>query len=227
VRKTWICWWTINWSSFEDLYRLTEAQLAELPRFGKRSAQNLLEGIERSKTQPLAKFIFGLGIRHVGESTGKTLAKSFGTWEAFWSTVTSGDEARLLQVPDLGPATMEALIAFGKDPRRQEVIRQFFELGIAPKEEKQVDVQNAQLNGKTFVLTGTLPTMGRDDAKALIEAAGGKVSGSVSKKTDYVVAGAEAGSKLEKANELGVAVLDETALLALLSEPAARPKPKI
>ena len=215
-------------NTFEDLYRLNEAQLAELPRFGKRSAQNLLEGIERSKTQPLGKFIFALGIRHVGESTGKTLAKSFGAWQSFWEAVTKGDEARLLQVPDLGPATVEALVAFGKDPRRQDVVRHFLELGVSPKEETVVNVENAALTGKTFVLTGTLPTMGRDDAKALIEAAGGKVSGSVSKKTDYVVAGAEAGSKLEKAQELGVSVLDEAALLELLKEDqVAKPKPKM
>lgn len=213
--------------SFEDLYRLKESDLVSLPRFGEKKAINLLEQLEISKTQPLYKFIYALGIRHVGESTGKTLAKSFGTWEDFWAAAVAGDVNRFLQVSDMGPATIDSIISFAADEKKAEAVQAFFELGVKPKEEAKItDSSQLPLFGKVVVLTGTLPSLGRDEAKALLEAAGAKISSSVSKKTDYVVAGDEAGTKLDKANELGVAVLDEAGLLALVSSAAARPKLK-
>lgn len=210
-----------------EVYELTEEKLTSLPRFAKKSAQNLLAQIEKSKTQPLHKFIYSLGIRHVGESTAKSLAKSFGTWNAFWEAAKNKDNERFLKIQDMGPSTVESITSFAAEPGRQEVIDKFIAAGVSPKEELVVN-QDHHLAGKTFVITGTLPTMGRDEAKALIESFGAKASGSVSKKTDYVLAGAEAGSKLEKAQELGLPILDEAAFIALISsENNDKPRPKM
>lgn len=193
-----------------DLYQLGFMALANLERMGEKSAQNLLVAIENSKKSTLARLIFALGIRHVGESTAKDLALAFGSM----SGLMQATEDQLLKVNDVGPVVAESIVSFMSEAHNLEVIEQLLASGINP----QVDVSqaNASLSGKTFVLTGTLPNMSRDEAKALLEAAGAKVAGSVSAKTHYVVAGSEAGSKLEKAVQLGVTVIDEAQLLELL-----------
>ena len=184
-----------------------------MERMGEKSADNLLQSIVQSKKTTLARFIFGLGIRHVGESTAKDLAKHFGGIHALMDAPM--DE--LLMVNDVGPVVADSIMSFMSEPHNREVIEQLLASGIEfQKEERRTTVD---LSGKTFVLTGTLPTLSRDQAKELLEAAGAKVAGSVSKKTDYVVAGAEAGSKLDKAQALGVAVIDEAGMLALLAAP--------
>jgi DNA ligase (NAD+) len=197
-----------------ELYTLGIAKLSALERMGDKSAQNLLAGLHKSKQTSLARFLYGLGIRHVGETTAKDLAKHFGRLDPLMDA----SEEQLLQVNDVGPVVAQSVHTFFAQPHNREVIEQLRAAGVAwPESDGTVDNQAPQpLAGKTFVLTGTLPTLAREDAKALIEAAGGKVSGSVSKKTDYVVAGDEAGGKLDKARELGVAVIDEVALRQLL-----------
>jgi DNA ligase (NAD+) len=199
-------------TSQADVYRLDLDTLVNLERMGEKSAGNLLQAIDKSKKTTLARFIYGLGIRNVGETTAKDLARHFGTLDALMAA----DEARLQQVPDIGPVVAKSLTAFFAEPHNREVIAGLRAAGVHWPEHAPALVQDLPLTGKTFVLTGTLPTMGREEAKALLEAQGAKVSGSVSKKTDYVVAGAEAGSKLDKARELGVAVLDEAGMLDLL-----------
>ncbi|KNZ31603.1 MAG: NAD-dependent DNA ligase LigA [Methylibium sp. NZG] len=197
-----------------ELYTLGLAKLIALERMGEKSAQNLLAGLAESKRTTLARFLYGLGIRHVGETTAKDLAKHFGSLDRLMDAT----EEQLLQVNDVGPIVAQSLHTFLRQPHNREVIEQLRAVGVT-WEESEGTAGNAAplpLAGKTFVLTGTLPTLGRDDAKDRIEAAGGKVSGSVSKKTHYVVAGEGAGSKLDKARELGVAVIDEAALLELL-----------
>ena len=195
-----------------DIYRLDMATLSNLERMGEKSARNLLDALDRSKDTTLARFIFALGMRNVGEATAKDLAKHFGSLDALMQA----DTEKLLQVNDVGPVVAESITNFFTETHNLSVINALIDAGIRwPETEgKQQSVGN--LSGKTLVLTGTLPTMSRDSAKELIEAAGGKVSGSVSKKTDYVVAGAEAGSKLDKAQELGIIILDEAGLLELL-----------
>jgi len=197
-----------------DIYALTGAQLDMLERMGDKSAANLLANIERSKQTTLARFLYGLGIRHVGESTAKDLAQHFGGLDRLMNASVE----QLLQVADVGPIVAESVRAFFDEPHNVDVVGGLREKGVR-WEEGPGDVAHAvpkPLAGKTFVITGTLPTLSREDAKEMIESLGGKVAGSVSKKTAYVVAGAEAGSKLAKAAELGVAVLDEAGLLALL-----------
>jgi DNA ligase (NAD+) len=202
-----------NWvHSPADLYKLTRDTLATLDRMAEKSADNLLLAIEASKATSLARFIYALGIRHVGESTAKDLAKHFGDLPA----LLQADEAAFLAVRDVGPVVARSLSTFLKQPHNQEVIHRLVECGVHWPVERPLSTQTLALAGMTFVLTGTLPTLSRDQAKDLIEAAGGKVSGSVSKKTHYVLAGTEAGSKLEKALELGVNVLDEAAFFDLL-----------
>jgi DNA ligase (NAD+) len=199
-----------------DLFKLGLTSLAGLDRMGEKSAANLVAGLANAKTTTLARFLYGLGIRHVGETTAKDLAKHFGQLDR----VMDASLEQLLEVPDVGPIVAESLFTFFAQPHNREVVEQLRAAGVSWPEHEGSAAANAvplPLAGKTFVLTGTLPTLGREDAKALIEAAGGKVAGSVSKKTTYVVAGAEAGSKLDKANELGIAVLDEDALRALLA----------
>lgn len=194
-----------------DLYKLGLMALANLDRMGDKSADNLLAAINKSRSNTLARFIFALGIRHVGESTAKDLAKYFGNIHQ----LIDASEEELLKVNDVGPVVAQSIINFLSESHNREVIEQLLAAGLT------LAVESGEINpviqGKTFVLTGTLPTLSRDQAKALLEKAGGKVAGSVSAKTSYVVAGDEAGSKLEKAKELGIAVIDENQMLALLN----------
>ncbi len=194
-----------------DFYKLGLAMLSELDRMAQKSAQNVLDALEKSKSTTLARFIYALGIRHVGESTAKALARHFGTLDA----LLAASEEQLLDVDDIGPVVAQSILGFLSDPLNRELIEQLRAAGIH-WEEAEPERRASHLTGMTFVLTGTLPTLRRDEAQAMIEAAGGKVSGSVSKKTSYVVAGEEAGSKLAKAEELGVAILDESGLMKLL-----------
>jgi DNA ligase (NAD+) len=195
-----------------DLYRLNLEKLAGLERMGEKSAQNLAGAIGSSKQTTLARFVYALGIRNVGETTAKDLARHFGSLEALMTA----DEARLQQVRDVGPVVAQSICAFFAESHNREVIQNLREAGVTWEEHEGAAFGILPLSGKTFVLTGTLPTLSREEAKALLESLGAKVAGSVSKKTDYVVAGAEAGSKLDKARELGVAVLDEAGLKELL-----------
>lgn len=204
-----------------DLYRLGLANLVALERMGEKSAQNVLAALEHSKRTTLPRFLYGLGIRHVGESTARDLAKHFGKLDA----ILDATPEQLLEVPDVGPIVAESVHAFFQQPHNREVIEQLRACGVHWEESEPAAQAPKPLAGKTVVLTGTLPTLSRDEAKELLEAAGAKVAGSVSKKTDYVVAGAEAGSKLEKAQELGVTVLDEDGLRALLAGGAAHQSP--
>jgi len=195
-----------------DLYRLTLDQLAALDRMAEKSARNLLDALEKSKSTTLPRFLFGLGIRHVGEATAKALARHFGTLDA----IMAASLEELTAVNDVGPVVAGSLKTFFDQSHNRDVVAQLRECGVH-WDESAVDAGAPKvLAGKTLVLTGTLPTLSRDAATAMIEAAGGKVSGSVSKKTSYVVAGTEAGSKLAKAAELGVVVLDENGFLELL-----------
>ena len=195
-----------------DLYRMGFVALAALDRMAEKSARNVLDALEKSKHTTLARFLFALGIRHVGETTAKDLARHFGTLDAIM--VASTDQ--LLQTPDVGPVVAESIHTFFQQPHNREVVEQLRAVGITWKEGEPAPAALLPLAGKTFVLTGTLPTLSRDEAKEMLEAKGAKVSGSVSKKTHYVVAGEEAGSKLDKARELGVPVIDEAQMQALL-----------
>ena len=195
-----------------DLYRLGLSGLAALDRMAEKSAQNLLDALEQSKSTTLNRFLFGLGIRNVGEATAKDLARHFGLLDA----IMDASVEQLMEVRDVGPVVAESIHTFFAQPHNREVVEQLRACGVQWAEGAPAEKSPQILAGKTVVLTGTLPTMGRDEAKELLEAAGAKVSGSVSKKTSYVVAGAEAGSKLAKAQELGVPVLDEAGLLGLL-----------
>ncbi|MBN8766448.1 MAG: NAD-dependent DNA ligase LigA [Thiobacillus sp.] len=196
-----------------DVYDLSLDTLAGLERMAAKSAANLLAAIEASKAATLARFIFALGIRHVGEATAKDLARHFGTLDALIAAA----DVDLLQVRDVGPIVAQSIVQFFAEPHNIEVVGRLRDAGIRWTETSGAQRSAGSLTGKTLVLTGTLPTLTRDAAKVKIEAAGGKVAGSVSKKTDYVVAGEEAGSKLAKARELGVAILDEAGLLSLLA----------
>lgn len=195
-----------------DLYRLGLTALAALDRMADKSARNVLEALEKSKSTTLPRFLFGLGIRHVGEATAKDLARHFGSLDA----IMDASVEELLQVNDVGPVVAGSLHTFFAQPHNREVVEQLRACGVhwpeGPPAPRPVQV----LAGMTVVLTGTLPTLTRDAAKEMLETAGAKVAGSVSKKTSYVVAGADAGSKLAKAQELGVPVLDEAAMIALL-----------
>ena len=202
-------------STLPDLYRLTLTQLSALERMAEKSASNLLDGLEKSKSTTLARFIFGLGIRHVGETTAKELARHFGTLDA----LIGADDAALTQVSDVGPVVAQSLRHFFGEPHNREVVAQLRIAGVHwPEHKGTPQYSTTHLSGKIFVLTGTLPSLSREKAAALLEAVGVKVTGSVSKKTDYVVAGTDAGNKLEKARELGVPVLDEAGMLALLRQ---------
>jgi DNA ligase (NAD+) len=200
-----------------DVYGLDLDTLAGLGRMAEKSAANLLAAIEASKATTLARFIFALGIRNVGETTAKDLARHFGSLDK----LIGASEADLLAVRDVGPIVAQSIAQFFAEPHNLSVVNKLRAAGVRWPESAGAQQSAGVLAGKTLVLTGTLPTLTRDAAKEKIEAAGGKVAGSVSKKTDYVVAGAEAGSKLAKAQELGVTILDEAGLLALL-EPADR-----
>ncbi len=197
-----------------DLYRLGLGSLANLDRMAEKSAHNVLVALEKSKQTTLQRFLFGLGIRHAGEGTAKALTRHFGKLD----TIMAASLDDLMAVVDVGPVVAQSVRAFFDEPHNREVVEQLRACGFTWEEgEPQASGDDKPLTGKTFVITGTLPTLSRDEAKDRLEAAGAKVSGSVSKKTTYLVAGAEAGSKLDKATELGVAVLDEAGLLAMLT----------
>jgi DNA ligase (NAD+) len=195
-----------------DVYGLGLDTLAGLERMAEKSAANLLAAIEASKRTTLARFIFALGIRNVGETTAKDLARHFGSLDRLLAAT----EADLLDVRDIGPIVAQSIVQFFAEPHNLEVVNRLRAAGVHWPESTGLQQSAGILAGKTLVLTGTLPTLTRDAVKEKIEAAGGKVAGSVSKKTDYVVAGEEAGSKLAKAQELGVPILDEAGLLVLL-----------
>ena len=196
-----------------DLYRLGFTALAELERMAEKSAQNIIDALEKSKQTTLPRFLFGLGIRHVGEATAKALARHFGDMDA----IMSATKEDLLEVGDVGPIVAQSIRTFFEQPHNREVVEHLRACGINWPAIEASSNAPKPFAAMTFVITGTLPTLGRDAAKDLIEAAGGKVSGSVSKKTNYVLAGSEAGSKLDKAQELGVTVIDEATLIAMLS----------
>jgi len=199
-------------NTLPDLYKLGLTGLVQLERMAEKSALNILEALEASKLTTLPRFIYGLGIRHVGEATAKELARHFGTLDALM-LATLDD---LLQVADVGPIVAQSVLAFFAQAHHQEIVAQLRACGVRWEEGPPAERLPQALSGQTVVLTGTLPTLSRDAAKAMLEEAGAKVAGSVSQKTSYVVAGAEAGSKLEKALALGIPVLDEAGLLALL-----------
>jgi len=203
--------------SLDEIYKLDVATLANLERMAQKSAQNVIDALSKSKQTTLSRFIYGLGIRNVGEATAKDLAAHFGSLQA----LLDADFEALLQVNDVGPIVAESILQFLSEPHNIQVITSMQKLGVQWQEQAAKQTNTGALQGKTFVLTGTLPNLARDVAQAKIEAAGGKVSGSVSKKTDYVVAGAEAGSKLEKAQSLNVMIINEANLLALLDNSAS------
>lgn len=216
VEKEWV-------KSLADLYRLRPEPIATLERMGPKSAQNLIQAIEKSKGARLANFIFALGIRHVGETTARDLAAHFGSIPSLAQATTE----ELLKIDDVGPAIAESIQHFFAEEHNQQVIQELADLGLNPVYERRTSAVITEgvaqegeaavdLSGKTFVLTGTLPNWTRDEASELLRDVGAKVTSSVSKKTDYLVAGAEAGSKLKRAEELGVKVLDEEGLRALL-----------
>jgi DNA ligase (NAD+) len=200
--------------SVADLYALTEEQLIGLERFAEKSARTLLAEIKGSKRAGLARVLMGLGIRFVGERTAELLAQEFGSMEALMA----GTAEELERVEEVGPRISQAILEFFAQPANRALVKALKDAGVNMTAEKKQ--RTAQLAGLTFVLTGTLPTMTREEAKEKIEAAGGKTAGSVSKKTSYVVAGEEAGSKLDKARELKLPVIDEAGLLAILADKA-------
>ncbi|CAN5731178.1 NAD-dependent DNA ligase LigA [soil metagenome] len=196
-----------------DLYKLGLTALAGLDRMADKSAQNIVAALEKSKQTTLPRFLFGLGIRHAGEATAKELARHFGKLD----NIMDASEEQLLEVSDVGPIVAKSIRTFFDQPHNREVVEQLRACGVTWQEGEPAAQAPKPLAGKTFVITGTLPTLSRDEAKDLLEAAGAKVAGSVSKKTDYLVAGEDAGSKLVKAQELGVAVIDEAGMLAVLA----------
>jgi len=197
-----------------DLYRLRWEDYAGLDRMAEKSARNLVDALQASKSTTLARFLFGLGVRHVGETTAKDLARHFGGLDA----IMDASVEQLLAVADVGPVVARSIRTFFAQPHNREVVQQLRKVGIHWEEGAPATSTAKPLAGKTFVLTGTLPALSRDEAKDRLEAAGAKVAGSVSKKTDYVVAGVEAGSKLVKAQELGIAIIDEAQMLELLQK---------
>ncbi|MFM8865569.1 MAG: NAD-dependent DNA ligase LigA, partial [Limnohabitans sp.] len=196
-----------------DLYGLQLQDLAGMDRMAEKSAQNLLDALASSRQTSLPRFLFGLGIRHVGEATAKALARHFGQLQA----IMDASEEALAQVDDVGPVVARSIHTFFAQPHNREVVQALRSAGVQWPEGEALAPTEMPLAGITVVLTGTLPTLGREEAKDKLEALGAKVAGSVSKKTSYVVAGAEAGSKLEKAQSLGVPVLDESGLMQLLA----------
>ena len=204
-------------NTLPDLYKLGLSALSQLDRMAEKSAANVLAGIEKSKSTTLPKFLFGLGIRHVGEATAKELSRHFGTLDA----IMDANIDQLLQVSDVGPTVALSIRTFFDQAHNREVVEQLKACGVNWKEGIATAGASLPLTGQTFVLTGTLQTMGRDEAQAKLEMLGAKVSGSVSKKTHAVVAGAEAGSKLEKAQSLGVTVMDESSFQELLASHAS------
>jgi DNA ligase (NAD+) len=202
-----------------DIYRLELDSLTQLERMGKKSAQNLLDAIERSKQQPLARFLFGLGIREVGEATALALANHFGKLSALMDA----SEDALLEIPDIGPIVARRITAFFQQESNRELIENLLSSGVQPPEQEPLVRDKLPLQGQTWVVTGTLESMDRNQAKSLLQQIGAKVAGSVSPKTTMVVAGPGAGSKLLKAEELQIPVIDEPALLALLASHGLSP----
>ena len=201
-----------------DLYKMGLLALVSLERMADKSASNLLAAIEKSKQTTLARFIYALGIRNVGETTARDLARHFGSLDR----ILAADEDALMQVDDVGPVVAQCLREFCAEPHNLEVVEQLRAAGVVwaenPVEKTTQPVEDSVLAGKVFVLTGTLPSMTRDEARAMIDAAGGRANATVSKRTDYLLAGAEAGSKLEKALKLGVAVIDEAQFRLMLGQ---------
>jgi DNA ligase (NAD+) len=197
-----------------DLYKLGLTALSQLDRMADKSAKNILVSLENSKQTTLPRFLYGLGIRHVGEATAKALVKHFGKLDSIMDAALE----KLTQVDDVGPIVALSLRTFFDQAHNREVVEQLRACGITWTEGEPSSQSLLALSGKTFVITGTLPTLGREELKEMLEAAGGKVSGSVSKKTHYLVAGSDAGSKLDKARELDVPILDEAGVLALLKD---------
>lgn len=201
-----------------DLYKLGVAALAELERMAEKSAANLVASIDKSRNTTLARFIYALGIRNVGEATAKDLADHFGSLDR----LLGADMPALQEVQDVGPVVAESIARFFAEAHNREVIGELRAAGVRwPEHEGRAAAAPRPLEGRTFVLTGTLPSLTRDEAKSRIEALGGKVAGSVSAKTHFVVVGADPGSKAEKAAQLGVPILDEDGLLELLKDAAA------
>ena len=198
--------------SIADLFSLRVEELLNYERMGRKSAENLVKAIDAARAPALGRLVFALGIRHVGETTARDLARHFGSLQA----IMHADEDALMTVPDVGPVVAHSVLEFFAEAHNRDIVHLLEQAGVQAKVESEPNRQ--LLAGKTFVLTGTLPSLTRDEATRMIMAAGGKVSGSVSKKTAYVVAGDEAGSKLTKAQELGVAVLDEQGLRELLAQ---------
>jgi DNA ligase (NAD+) len=199
-------------TSVADIYSLTEEQLLELERIGKKSAQSLLAEIENSKKLPLNRVLFSLGLRFVGERTAQLLAESFGSMDALMAATIE----ELQAVDEVGPRVAQAIHEFFAEEKNRHLVEKLRQAGLTFGAEKKR--KSSQLEGMTFVLTGTMADLTREEAKVRIEAAGGRVSGSVSKKTSYVVAGEEAGSKLDKARELKVPVIEQAQLLELLGD---------
>ncbi len=206
-------------ASVADIYKLTQEQLEDLERMGKKSAEKLLRNIEASKRQPLPRVLHALGIRFVGGRTAEILARTFGSL----GTIAAASQEELVAAEEVGPKVAESICRFFQEPRNQALVERLREAGLQ-FEHQVTRPKGGSLEGLTFVLTGTLPSLTREEAKARIEAAGGKVTGSVSKQTNYVVAGAEAGSKLDKARALGVPVIDQARLLEMLG---ACPVPQV
>jgi DNA ligase (NAD+) len=198
-----------------DLYKLTLEQVSGLERMGEKSARNFLDGVEASKKRDLWRLLFGLGILHVGSGVAKALARHYATLD----DLSKASEADLTETDDIGEVIAQSVFRWLHDEQNRKLLERLRSAGLNFHSElyKPASANTGALAGKTFVLTGTLPTLKREEAAAKIEAMGGKVSGSVSKKTDYVVAGAEAGSKLDKAQQLGITILNEAQFLKLLA----------
>ena len=195
-----------------DLYYLKYEELLKLERMAELSATNLLNAIEKSKNCSLGQLIFALGIRHVGAQAGKVLAKQFKSLDA----LSQASAEELMEVPDIGPRMAESIVDFFTEPQNQKVIDRLREAGVN-MENKGHATYGGKLTGKQFVLTGTLPNLTRKDAQEMIESQGGKVSSSVSKKTDYIIVGSDPGSKYDKALKLGIPILNEEQLLDLIN----------
>jgi DNA ligase (NAD+) len=198
--------------SVADIYGLTVEQLMDLERMGQKSAEKVWRNIDGSRKQPLPRVLNGLGIPFVGERTAQILAETFGSLDA----IAAADEETLQQAEEVGPKVSQSIRQFFHERRNRDLVERLRQAGLTFEHAIQEKAAAGKLAGKVFVLTGTLPNLSREEAKERIEAAGGKVTGSVSKKTDYVVAGADPGSKLDKANSLSVPVIGEPELLALL-----------